>query len=249
MDHSNYLPAGNNKGNHNRCLLAFLNSNYNFDENFKVEAFGVAKKKSNKKSLANRNPWNYLIFFGGKLKFSLTVLPDVSQPYGSPEFPNASQSSCSNPYPTVKHQSTDLDPAAAAYNYNNWSNGYNSASGYPQYGCNTQATQYGPVPAPTMLLYPQVYSTVNQNQIHLHLHGAATDKLEQYLNPDNVMISSLRGGPSGGTNTAVQTTSTAVVEVESPAAQLGLITETEAADVAGDVQENRDDPNNVWRPY
>lgn len=33
-----------------------------------------------------------------------------------------------------------------------------------------------------MVLYPQLYSTVNQNQIHLHLHATATpDKIEQYL--------------------------------------------------------------------
>lgn len=70
------------------------------------------------------------------------------------------------------------------YNY-----GYN---GY-QYPCQpTAQAQYPPAAAPsaqtTMVLYPQLYSTVNQNQIHLHLHGS--DKLvEQYL---------------GGTGAAVQ---------------------------------------------
>lgn len=97
-----------------------------------------------------------------------------------------------------------------------------------------------------MLLYPQVYSTVNQNQIHLHLHGAATDKLEQYLSPDSVMISSLRNS-TAATSGAAEGGLAAVDS--SPAAQLGLITETEASDAVGDVQENRDDPNNVWRPY
>lgn len=62
------------------------------------------------------------------------------------------------------------------YNY-----GYN---GY-QYPCQTASQpQYPAVATPsaqtTMVLYPQLYSTVNQNQIHLHLHGS--DKLvEQYL--------------------------------------------------------------------
>lgn len=62
------------------------------------------------------------------------------------------------------------------YNY-----GYNSY----QYPCQPPAQpQYPPTAAQTaqttMVLYPQLYSTVNQNQIHLHLHGS--DKLvEQYL--------------------------------------------------------------------
>lgn len=95
-----------------------------------------------------------------------------------------------------------------------------------------------------MLLYPQVYSTVNQNQIHLHLHGTASDKLEQYLSPDSVVISSLR-------NPAITSAPQGVevgISADSPvvaAAQLGLITETDPPDV----QENREDPNNVWRPY
>lgn len=96
-----------------------------------------------------------------------------------------------------------------------------------------------------MLLYPQVYSTVNQNQIHLHLHGAATDKLEQYLNPEGVMISSLQ-------RSSTTATSGGSVEVgistESPVGQLGLITESETGD-GNEGQENREDPNNVWRPY
>lgn len=86
---------------------------------------------------------------------------------------------------------------------------------------------------------------MNQNQIHLHLHGPTPDKLEQYLNPENVMISSIRsasattsGGGGGGVEVGIGT--------DSPAAQLGLMTETEGAD---EVTENREDPNNVWRPY
>lgn len=61
---------------------------------------------------------------------------------------------------------------------NSWStaaSGYNSLQ-YPSCG----SGQYSSTP--TMVLYPQLYSTVNQNQIHLHLHATATpDKIEQYL--------------------------------------------------------------------
>lgn len=65
------------------------------------------------------------------------------------------------------------------YNY-----GYN---GY-QYACQPAAQPQYPTPVqppppppaqPTMVLYPQLYSTVNQNQIHLHLHG--TEKFMEYL--------------------------------------------------------------------
>lgn len=93
-----------------------------------------------------------------------------------------------------------------------------------------------------MLLYPQVYSTVNQNQIHLHLHGTSTEKLEQYLGPDNALMlsnlsqSSSRSATSGGVEVGIGTDN-----------QLGLMTEQEPAD--GEYKENREDPNNVWRPY
>ncbi|KAM8718600.1 hypothetical protein ACLKA7_001329 [Drosophila subpalustris] len=101
--------------------------------------------------------------------------------------------------------------------YNNaaaWSNGYNNY----QYGsCSATAAQYGgtgghaAAPPPPVVLYPQLYSTVNQNQIHLHLHSS--EKLEQYLATDQQLtISSLAGnrssieiglGTNGGVNGGV----------------------------------------------
>lgn len=47
---------------------------------------------------------------------------------------------------------------------------------------NNPPTQNYISPPPPMVLYPQLYSTVNQNQIHLHLHGD--------LNEDQVTIAS-----------------------------------------------------------
>lgn len=70
------------------------------------------------------------------------------------------------------------------YNY-----GYNSY----QYPCQPPPQPQYPAATPasaqtTMVLYPQLYSTVNQNQIHLHLHGS--DKLvEQYLGGSGVLPS------------------------------------------------------------
>lgn len=81
-----------------------------------------------------------------------------------------------------------------------WSNGYQNY----QYGSCSATSQYGPQtaaappppPPPPVVLYPQLYSTVNQNQIHLHLHSS--EKLEQYLGTaagggEQLTISSLTG--------------------------------------------------------
>lgn len=81
-------------------------------------------------------------------------------------------------------QFTSLTPWTNEMDQYNNTYGYNSY----QYPCQPAAqTQYSSaaVPPPpsqtTMLLYPQVYSTVNQNQIHLHLHAGSDRLVEQYL--------------------------------------------------------------------
>lgn len=97
-----------------------------------------------------------------------------------------------------------------------------------------------------MVLYPQLYSTVNQNQIHLHLHGS--DKLEQYFTtPENALtISSISGvrGFEIGIGTA-----------ENPLNNIDLENdEVDQSTIADDVEDNREsivvgDPSSVWRPY
>lgn len=151
----------------------------------------------------------------------------------------------------------DIDALNPNYtSYNNWSNGYNN---YQYAGPVAPATamqtptqsQYAaagppqvPHATPTMLIYPQVYSTVNQNQIHLHLHG--TDKIEQYLNTNE---NGLALNPVRNANT-----------------EIGLNDSSESQNVIMDNDEseahhhrndheatNRDDevgdPSSVWRPY
>lgn len=169
-------------------------------------------------------------------------------------------SSGNSPTNTIPNSSScltkfnDIDATNPTYSsYNNWSNGYNSY----QYATPSAAaasiqtptqTQYPPAPqvphaAPAMLIYPQVYSTVNQNQIHLHLHG--TEKIEQYLssNENSLSLSSAR-------NTS---------------AEIGMSGSTDNQNVIMDNDEtdghhhrehetsNRDeevgDPSSVWRPY
>lgn len=80
---------------------------------------------------------------------------------------------------------SQLMPINAAGGQPHASNSWSPASGYTslQYpSCGTASVPGQYSSTPTMVLYPQLYSTVNQNQIHLHLHATATpDKIEQYL--------------------------------------------------------------------
>ncbi|XP_037815291.1 protein lozenge isoform X1 [Lucilia sericata] len=128
-----------------------------------------------------------------------TVLTDM-QPYcptsdyhPSAIVPHVQPPICSPNYSTVpKNEYDSYNAAAAGYSsYNNWSNGYNNY----QYGSCAGQPQYSAHTAHTMVLYPQLISTYNQNEIHLHLHG--TDKIEQYLGGENALtISSLSGNRS-----------------------------------------------------
>lgn len=150
----------------------------------------------------------------------------------------AAQSATNSPTYASKTEIEAINPTYPGYN--NWSNGYNNY----QYTACTPQTQYpthhtGP---PTMVLYPHVYSTVNQNQIHLHLHGS--DKLEQYLGSDNALtISSARGGIEIGITTSDNSD---VILGDDPS-------EHHTQDTDIDTDENRDqvggDPGSVWRPY
>ncbi|XP_041765928.1 protein lozenge-like isoform X1 [Anopheles merus] len=54
-----------------------------------------------------------------------------------------------------------------------------------------------PPPPPPMVLCPQMFSTVNQNQIHVHLHGTGSDKFEHYFGAaDNGFTINSFPGPS-----------------------------------------------------
>lgn len=167
----------------------------------------------------------------------------------------------------------DIDALNSSYpTYNNWSNGYNNyqyaaaaAAAAPtaasmQTPAQAQYAAAAPqVPhhgAPAMLIYPQVYSTVNQNQIHLHLHG--TDKIEQYLNANENGLSLSSGARNPTTDISLN---------GSAAENLNVIMENDDGDAAQQQQQqqhqhhrsehetsnHRDedvgDPGSVWRPY
>ncbi|KAG6445088.1 runt-related transcription factor 3 [Manduca sexta] len=116
------------------------------------------------------------------------------------------------------------------YNYNNYQ--YNNINNNPT--CIQSHTPYIN-PNPQMIL-PNLYSTVNQNQIHVHLHSS-TDKynLEQCI-PSEIKISDIDGGISITT------------ELQSTGEASGLVQTCESNDEvkhglygAGSQE--------VWRPY
>lgn len=185
--------------------------------------------------------------------FDITVIPGISDsPYASPDYPISNTSatlvhaqssvppppSCANTYPTVKQ--TDLVDPSSTYGYNNWSN-YNN---FPQYAPCAQSQYMPPVPAP-LVVYPQVHSIVNQNQIHLHLHGATTDKLDQFLGAENTLM--LGGGGLASSAGLTRTSSSIEVGLATDN-QLGLMQETEGSDVC-ETQESREGDSLMERPY
>lgn len=132
-----------------------------------------------------------------------TVLPNDGLSYNPSDYHCGSSAQNPAAYGVNGAQFTSLTPwpnsEMEQYNY-----GYNSY----QYPCQPPAqSQYPPTAPPsaqtTMVLYPQLYSTVNQNQIHLHLHAGSDKLVEQYLGgggalqPDNNAFS-LASARSGG---------------------------------------------------
>jgi hypothetical protein len=116
-----------------------------------------------------------------------SMLPAVlpSDTYNPNDYHCGSSVAQNASYGTTTSQFAPLTPwpnEVDQYNY-----GYNSYQ-YPCQPASTVQTQYPPPPPPappsqtqpTMVLYPQLYSTVNQNQIHLHLHGSEKF-VEHYL--------------------------------------------------------------------
>lgn len=165
-------------------------------------------------------------------------------------------------YPTDYHCGSSATHQNASYggttqftSLNPWSNemdqynyGYNSY----QYPCQPTAQPQYPAPPPpagttpqaTMVLYPQLYSTVNQNQIHLHLHGS--DKLvEQYL-----------GGATGGIQPEANTFPLSTVANNNNnqraigGLEIPMISQTD--DIKQHQEQSVDQEvvdQNVWRPY
>lgn len=192
-----------------------------------------------------------------------SVLPDSSCNQGQGEFGagspgiGGSGGAARAPYPAL----TELEPLLAPRyptdpnTYpNNWSaNGYSTYNNY-QYNnvvtnnnlaCAQPQGGYLNPPGPTMVLYPHLYSTVNQNQIHFHLHGS-TDKLDQYFSGDSSLT--ISSGPSlkGGIEIGIGMPSQSQLEGDSTPQ------EPQDSDVTREnmaVSNAISDPSSVWRPY
>ncbi|KAJ8934006.1 hypothetical protein NQ314_013641 [Rhamnusium bicolor] len=162
------------------------------------------------------------------------VLPDP----GSNEYISTSLTSPPPPAPMFNSAKASLDsmiapryPENNTYCPNNW--GTNTA--YPNnnyYNPPYNQQQYLNHP-PAMMVYPtSLYSTVNQNEIHFHLHSTASEKNEQYLT-DSVSLTPPQ---------RVEVIQTATSEV--PHAHVDPLRIEDS-----DRSQSQNDPSSVWRPY
>ncbi|CAH1236723.1 unnamed protein product [Diabrotica balteata] len=165
-----------------------------------------------------------------------TVLPDSS----SNEYITTSLTS---PPPLFNSAKPDLEmissryPDNNSYCPNNWpanSTAYNN--NYYNHSYNQQ--QY--LNPTTMVVYPSLYSTVNQSQIHFHLH-APSDKLDPYKNEPYIKSEQYLTDSAGLTNPqrveAVQNSEVVHSHVDS----------LRIEDSERNAQ-SQNDPS-VWRPY
>ncbi|XP_013180236.1 PREDICTED: protein lozenge-like isoform X1 [Papilio xuthus] len=164
-----------------------------------------------------------------------------STSYKSPSLPGPSIADLNQP-PLTNHTAAPMSTQPRCepnyynswptntYNYNNYQ--YNNINNNPT--CLQSHTPYIS-PSPQVML-PNLYSTVNQNQIHVHLHSS-TDKhnIEQYM-PSEIKISDIDGGISITT------------ELQGAGETSGLVQTCEASD---DVKHGLYGASNqeVWRPY
>lgn len=173
-----------------------------------------------------------------------SVLPTVLPNDGLYNPPDYFGSSAQNASAYNSAQFTPLTPWSNEidqYNYN-----YNS---YP-YSCQPPAQpQYPPSAAApaqtTMVLCPQLYSTVNQNQIHLHVHGS--DKLvEQYLGGTGAAILSDNNAFSLNSVASNRQSGLEISESAMIAPEEDVIKQHQEHSV---IDHEVGDQGVVWRPY
>ncbi|KAI5756489.1 hypothetical protein M8J77_025460 [Diaphorina citri] len=116
----------------------------------------------------------------------------------------------------------------------------NNYNGY--YSNEQTQVGYGPPPPPphaphTMVLYPHLYSTVNQNQIHLHLHGATPSDIKQADQyPTSEDVTAIVGNNltiSGG----------------SRGIEIGILPNNSHSQLSIQADDRYDRDQSVWRPY
>ncbi|KAL0821873.1 hypothetical protein ABMA28_005275 [Loxostege sticticalis] len=150
---------------------------------------------------------------------------------GSPGGPALTDLNAPAPGPAQRYDTNYYNSwPANTYNYNNYQ--YNNINNNP--ACLQSHTPYIN-PNPQMIL-PNLYSTVNQNQIHVHLHSS-TDKhnLEQYI-PSEIKISDIDGGISITT------------ELQGAGESSGLVQNCDTSEEAKHALYGAGSQE-VWRPY
>lgn len=167
----------------------------------------------------------------------LTVLSDAA----STEFLNTSLTRNSPPS-FISHKSDLLESTITSRSYqdtpycpNSWTTPYHPTTCNNNYYNNTAYnSQHFNTPSPAVV-YPAIISTVNQNQIHFHLHPTPSDvSRNEYFLPDSISSEVPR----------VDLVPTTVREVT-----------TEHGVSSSSMQESSreenavQDPSNVWRPY
>ncbi|XP_063386513.1 protein lozenge-like isoform X2 [Cydia fagiglandana] len=172
------------------------------------------------------------------------VLPDIPLPHSDYGGFQTTSSGFVKGSPSGGGALTELNPTTSQrydpnyynswpannYNFNNYQ--YNNINNNPS--CLQSHTPY--INSNPQMLLPNLYSTVNQNQIHVHLHSAA-DKhnLEQYTIPTDIKISDIDGGIS--------------ITTELQGEASGLVPNCESNDEVKHGLYGGGNQDQVWRPY
>lgn len=142
-------------------------------------------------------------------------------------------------YPTSGASSTYWAPNTASHHhsYPNYYPGNSTlASATTTNPQNAYLNPPPPPPAPpSMVLYPSLYSTVNQNQIHLHLHHNDIKPIDQYSEDVTAIV--------GGNNVTISSGGSRAIEI-------GILQHNQVPDdVISRYNDRQHGDPNVWRPY
>lgn len=168
-----------------------------------------------------------------------TVLPEAT----NSEFVTTSlnRSSPPPPFPNPKTDLLETTVTSRGYHQespycpNNWGTSYHSSSyNNNYYNPSSYQAQHFNTPSP-VVAYPTIISTVNQNQIHFHLHTPTDVSRNDYFLPESGLSTEVRNQDLVPTSTN------------------NAISEQEVSDTLqdGSREENsaQDPANLVWRPY
>ncbi|CAG9112098.1 hypothetical protein JYU34_001594 [Plutella xylostella] len=162
----------------------------------------------------------------------LPEMPALGHPDYSGYQPTPSYNLKSSPNNTTL---AELNPPSQRYD-NSYYWPANTCNQYPQYPNNNAAClqPHTPYMNPNpQLIVPHLYSTVNQNQIHVHLHSTADKSLEQF--PGEIKISDIDGAISITTDLQGEAS--------------GMIASCEPTDEMKHGLYGAGSQDHVWRPY